>query len=243
MKSTTTDTVIQLQNISKTYTIYNRSYHIHERIKSLLNRQKKKKLQALKNISFSIKKGEFFGIIGHNGCGKSTLISILNETIPPDPNGTLEINGSTMRLALGMGFNPELTGIQNIMVNASILGLTKKEIKEIIGDILEFSGLEKFKDTPVKYYSSGMKSKLMFAVAIYAKADIFLMDEFFGGVGDKEYKAKAEKVFEERILKGRTIVHVSHNMATIKNYCDRVLLLKNGEMVAIGKPEEVIPQM
>lgn len=239
--SSQSEIAIEIKNVNKTYTLHNRGFTIRERVFSLFKKSNTQKLNALKNINFSIKKGEFFGIIGHNGCGKSTLISIMNKAIPSDDGGVVNINGTVMRLALGMGFDPQLTAIQNIMINGSVLGLTIKELKQKTDEILDFAELQSFKDSPVKYYSTGMKSRLMFAIAIYANADIFLMDEFFGGVGDKNFKAKAQKVFEDRILNGRTIIHVSHSMETIRKYCDRVLLLKNGEIVAIGKPEDVIP--
>ena len=187
-----------------------------------------------------MRKGEFFGIIGHNGSGKSTLISIINKVIPPDQGGKITVKGTSMRLALGMGFNKELTARQNVMINSSVLGMSIDEIKESMNTIISFAELEDYIDIPVKYYSSGMKSKLMFSIAVNAKADIFLMDEFFGGVGDKRYRKMADKVFEERLLKGKTIIHVSHNTSTIENYCDRVLMLKQGKIVAIGKPKEVL---
>ena len=145
-----------------------------------------------------------------------------------------------MRLALGMGFDPELTARQNIFLSCSVLGMTKKEIAGKFDEIISFAELEEFADTPAKYYSSGMKSKLMFSIAVNAKADIFLMDEFFGGVGDNNFKVKADKLFSDRFLTDKTIVIVSHSMETIRQYCDRVMLLDKGKVVMIGKPDEVL---
>mgnify|MGYP006278002629 CR=1 FL=1 len=234
------DIAIKVENVSKTFVQHNRGKTIRDRLLSVMKSRNARKIKALDAIDFEIKKGEFFGIIGHNGSGKSTLISILNQVVPPDKGGKVTVNGTSIRLALGMGFNKELTARQNIMINASVLGMPMEKIKLEIGKIIEFAELEDYIDIPVKYYSSGMRSKLMFSIAVNAKADIFLMDEFFGGVGDKKYKEKADQVFHDRLIKGKTIVHVSHNPGTIEKYCDRVLLLEKGKMVKLGTPDEVL---
>lgn len=233
---------IKLENVSKTFVQQNRGETIRDRFFSVLQRKNTRKIKALSGISFEVKKGEFFGIIGHNGCGKSTLISIMNEVIPADKGGKITVNGTSIRLALGMGFNKELTARQNIMINASVLGMPIKDIKASMEQIIQFAELEDYIDTPVKFYSTGMRSKLMFSIAVNAKADIFLMDEFFGGVGDIKYKEKADKVFQERFIEGKTIVHVSHSLQTIEKYCDRVLLLDNGKLLIIDKPDIVIKE-
>lgn len=234
------DIAIKLENINKTYVIHDRGNTIRERFFSLLSGKGARKLKALQNVNLEIKKGEFFGIIGRNGSGKSTLVQIMNEAIPPDKGGKVTIDGKAMRLALGMGFNNELTARQNIMINSSVLGLSIKEIKSKMDEMIAFAELEEFADTPVKYYSSGMKSKLMFSIAVNAEADIFLMDEFFGGVGDQNFKKKADELFHNRFVKGKTIIHVSHQMDSIKKYCDRVMLLDKGKVVKIGTPDEVL---
>lgn len=231
---------IKLENINKTFTLHDRGDTIRDRFFSLFTGSSSRKIHALQNVNLEIKQGEFFGIVGRNGSGKSTLIQIMNKAIPPDNGGRVTLNGKTIRLALGMGFNAELTARQNIMLNASVLGMSIKEIKSKMDEMIAFAELEDFVDTPVKFYSSGMKSKLMFSIAVNAEADIFLMDEFFGGVGDQSFKEKANKVFHDRLVKGKTIVHVSHQMNTIKQYCDRVMLLDKGNVVKIGTPEEVI---
>jgi ABC-type polysaccharide/polyol phosphate transport system ATPase subunit len=235
------DTIaIKLENINKTFVLHDRGNTIRDRFLSIFTGKGTRKLKALQHIDLEIKKGEFFGIVGRNGSGKSTLIQIMNEAISPDRGGKVTVNGKAMRLALGMGFNDELTARQNIMLNASVLGLTIAEVKKRMDEMVAFAELEEFVDTPVKYYSSGMKSKLMFSIAVNAEADIFLMDEFFGGVGDQNFRQKADKVFHDRFLKEKTIIHVSHQLETIKKYCDRVMLLEKGQVVIIGTPAEVL---
>jgi ABC-2 type transport system ATP-binding protein len=231
---------IKLENINKTFVLHDRGNTIRARFMSLLTGKGSRKLAALQNINIEIKKGEFFGIVGLNGSGKSTLVQIMNKAIPPDKGGKVTINGRSMRLALGMGFNDELTARQNIMLNSSVLGMSIKEIKAKMDEIIAFAELQEFADTPVKYYSSGMKSKLMFSIAVNAQADIFLMDEFFGGVGDKNFQKKADEVFHDRFIKGKTIIHVSHQMETIRKYCDRVMVLEKGEIIKLGTPDEVL---
>ena len=237
------DLAIELKNISKTYSVLDKdSQSIHGKIMSLMTHTNRREIKALTNINLEIKKGEFFGIMGHNGCGKSTLLRIMSGAYPADKGGVVKMHGRFMLLSLGLGFNPLLTARENIYLNASILGLTLKRIGSIFQDIVAFAEIEEFVDTQVKYYSHGMASRLKFAIAVHADADIFLMDEFFGGVGDASFKEKSEAVFHESIVKGRTIVHVSHSVKTIKEHCQRVLLLHQGEMVAIGTPDEIIPE-
>jgi ABC-2 type transport system ATP-binding protein len=235
-----TDIAIKLENVNKTFVLHDRGNTIRDRFFSLFTGKGTRKLKALQNINLEIKKGEFFGIIGLNGSGKSTLVQIMNKAIPPDKGGSVTLNGKAMRLALGMGFDNELTAKQNIMINASVLGMSLRTIKLKMSEMIAFAELEEFADTPVKYYSSGMKSKLMFSIAVNAEADIFLMDEFFGGVGDQNFKKKADEVFHERIVKGKTIIHVSHQIETIKKYCDRVLVLDKGKIVTICPPSELV---
>lgn len=239
--STETDIAIQLKNVSKTYRISDiKSETIRDRIFSVLKGGSYRSLQALSDIDFSIKKGEFFGIIGHNGSGKSTLINVMSKAIPPDKGGLVERNGSYLRLSLGMGFNPELTARQNITLNASILGMPLSEIKARVPEIVAFAEIERFIDTPVKFFSKGMRARLTFSVAIYAEADILFMDEIFGGVGDERFKKKADIAFRESMLAGRTVVHVSHSMKNIEDHFERVLVLNQGKMVTIAPAAEAI---
>lgn len=237
------DIVIELKNVHKTFTVLDKnSDNLRGKIISLFTHTNKRDIKALTNINLEIKKGEFFGIMGHNGSGKSTLLRVMTGAYPPDKGGEVKIYGRFMLLTLGMGFNTQLTARENIYLNASILGLTLRQIGNIFHDIIEFAELKDFVDTQVKYYSSGMLSRLKFAIAVHADADIFLMDEFFGGVGDAGFKEKSEQIFHESLVKGRTIVHVSHSVKTVEEHCHRVLLLHEGIPVAIGTPDEIIPQ-
>ena len=237
------DIAIELKNINKTFTVFDKSSKsLHGKIISLITHTNRRKIKALTDINLEINKGEFFGIMGHNGSGKSTLLRIMAGAYPPDKGGIVNIKGRYMLLSLGLGFNPQLTARENIYLNASILGLTLKQIGKIFHDIVAFAELEKFVDTQVKYFSTGMAARLKFAIAVQAKSDIFLMDEFFGGVGDAGFKEKSEKVFHESLVKGRTIVHVSHSIKTIEKHCSRVMLLHKGQMIGIGTPDEIIPE-
>ena len=237
------DIAIELKNINKTFTVFDKSSKsLHGKIISLITHTNRRKIKALTDINLEINKGEFFGIMGHNGSGKSTLLRIMAGAYPPDKGGIVNIKGRYMLLSLGLGFNPQLTARENIYLNASILGLTLKQIGKIFHDIVAFAELEKFVDTQVKYFSTGMAARLKFAIAVQAESDIFLMDEFFGGVGDAGFKEKSEKVFHESLVKGRTIVHVSHSIKTIEKHCSRVMLLHKGQMIGIGTPDEIIPE-
>ena len=215
---------------------------IRDRFTKIFTKEAKiiKEIKALQDINFAVNKGEFFGIVGRNGSGKSTLLNLLIGSIRPDKGSVIKTRGKMIRLALGMGFDPNLSARDNIYVNGTILGLTFKRIGLIFDDIIGFAELEDFVDLPVKKYSSGMLSKLKFAIAIHAEADIFLMDEFFGGVGDESFKAKSTEVFNNTFLDGRTIIHVSHQLQTVAKHSQRVLILDKGKQVSIGEPTETL---
>lgn len=195
---------------------------------------------ANKNISFELHKGEVLGIIGKNGSGKSTLLKILSRiTLPTE--GEIEIEGRVASLLeVGTGFNPDLTGAENIFLNGTILGLSKKEIEEKYDDIIAFSGIGEFINTPAKRYSSGMKVRLAFAVAAHLEPDILIIDEILA-VGDAEFQKKClGKMQEVTSSKGRTILFVSHDMVAIKKLCTRALLLNKGNLIKEGTPDEVV---
>ena len=233
---------IKLENVNKTFHIRENEHQtIRERAFSFFKKNTKREIKALQNINIEIKKGEFFGIIGRNRSGKSTLIHLMTGAYKPDKGGKVFINGKYIRLSLGMGFNQELTARQNIYINCSVLGIPIKIIDKQLKTIIQFSELQDYIDTKIKFFSKGMIARLSFAIAIHAQADIFLMDEYFGGVGDEGFRRKADRVFKKTFLTGRTIVHVSHSLETVSKYCDRVLLLNKGEILALGTPEEVIP--
>lgn len=227
--------------MNKTFRIRDRGSTLTERVGNLFRPGKWQEIKALEDINLEIYKGEFFGIVGHNGSGKSTLLRIMSGTYPPDKGGETFINGRFMRLTLGLGFDKELTAHENIYLNGSILGLSMKEIGRKYHDIISFAELEGYDQTKVKYFSSGMLSRLKFAIAVQAEADIFLMDEFFGGVGDIRFKERSEQAFKDAILQGHTIVHVSHSLSTMETYCDRMMALDKGRILAMGIPEEVLP--
>jgi lipopolysaccharide transport system ATP-binding protein len=195
---------------------------------------------ANRNINFEVFEGEVLGIIGKNGAGKSTLLKLLSRITEPT-EGKIEIHGKVASLLeVGTGFNPELTGRENIYLNGTILGLTKKEIDQRINEIIAFSGIEKFMETPVKRYSSGMKVRLAFAVAAHLDPEILIIDEVLA-VGDAEFQKKClGKMQDVAGKEGRTVLFVSHDMAAIKNLCTRAVLLQRGMIVQEGDPAEVV---
>lgn len=194
---------------------------------------------ALKDVSFEVKKGEVLGIIGGNGAGKSTLLKILSRITDPT-FGKAEIHGKVSSLLeVGTGFHPELTGRENIYLNGVILGMRKKEINYKFDEIVDFSGIGKFIDTPVKRYSSGMSVRLAFAVAAHLEPEILLVDEVLA-VGDVEFQKKCMNKMENVATKGRTVFLVSHNMGAITNLCERALWLKNGKLKLDGYSSDVV---
>jgi lipopolysaccharide transport system ATP-binding protein len=195
---------------------------------------------ALKDINFEIMQGEVLGIIGRNGAGKSTLLKILSKTTTPT-TGSIKIKGRIASLLeVGTGFHPELSGRDNIFLNGAILGMTKNEIKSKFDEIVDFAGVERYIDTPVKRYSSGMYVRLAFGVAAHLEPEILIVDEVLA-VGDAEFQKKAlGKMKEVSERGGRTVLFVSHNMAAMKNLCTRGLLLKNGNVVNNGTINETI---
>lgn len=200
---------------------------------------RKQKFQALQGVSYSIKKGKITGVIGSNGSGKSTLLKILSRITYPT-SGTVEITGNVASLLeVGTGFHPELSGRQNIFLNGSILGMSRSEIKAKFDEIVSFSGVADFIDTPVKHYSSGMYVRLAFSVAANLTPDILLVDEVLA-VGDASFQQKCLQKMNDASLKDkRTVVFVSHDMSAIRQLCDEVIWLKNGEIIQVGHPEEV----
>lgn len=194
---------------------------------------------AVKEVSFNVNKGEVLGIIGRNGAGKSTLLKILCRIVDPT-KGYAEILGRVSSLLeVGTGFHQELTGRENIYLNGTILGMTKKEVENKFDQIVDFSGIGKFIDTPVKRYSSGMKVRLAFSVAAHLEPEILIIDEVLA-VGDAEFQKKCLNKMEEVGKGGRTVIFVSHNMPAVSKLCHRAVLLENGKMVSDGPTNEVI---
>lgn len=193
------------------------------------------KQQVLKDISFEIKKGEFFGIVGRNGSGKSTLLKLLAGIYSPD-SGHIQVNGKlTPFIELGVGFNPELTGRENVFLNGALLGFSRKEMLAMYEEIVEFAELEKFMDQKLKNYSSGMQVRLAFSIAIRANSDILILDEVLA-VGDEAFQKKCIDVFEQYKAAGQTIVLVTHDMETVRRFCSRAILLRDGNIVREGEP-------
>ena len=203
---------------------------------------KKEKFWALRDIDLRIEPGERVGIIGRNGAGKSTLLKIISRITPPT-TGEAFIRGRVgSLLEVGTGFHPELTGRENIYLNGSILGLKKAEITRQLDAIIDFSGVEKFIDTPLKHYSSGMQLRLAFSVAAHLEPEILLIDEVLA-VGDLEFQKKCLGKMEEVSRKdGRTILFVSHNLDSIRKFCSAALLLDEGKLIANGPTENIIQQ-
>lgn len=236
---------IDIKNISKKFKIYhNKESNLKYVFLNLLKGRRSKlhsEFWALKDIDISIEKGQTVGFIGRNGSGKSTLLKLISQIIYPD-GGTIEAHGKISTLIeLGSGFHPDLTGRENVYINASILGFSRAEVNKKFKDIVEFSGLEEFIDNPVKTYSSGMYVRLGFSVAINIDPDILLVDEVLA-VGDETFQKKCIKKINEFKKKGKTIVFVSHDLKTVEELCDKVFLMHNGQMVKEGKPVDVISE-
>ena len=250
--------IIEIKNIGKKYKItHNRGGYVHLRdvilniskrpfnyfkgkVKSAIGIDQKEDFWALKNLNFNINKGEVIGIIGRNGAGKSTLLKILSQITSPT-EGEIIMRGSVgSLLEVGTGFHPELTGRENIFLNGAILGMSKKEIISKFDKIIEFAGIQKFMDTPVKYYSSGMYVRLAFSVAAHMEPDILIVDEVLA-VGDTEFQEKCLGKMEQITQSaGRTILFVSHNMGAVRRLCQKTILLEDGKIKMIGDTDNVI---
>lgn len=232
---------IEVSHISKSFKVYlDKGYTLKDRL-VFHNNKKYENRVVLKDISFTVKKGEAIGLIGHNGCGKSTTLKLLTRIMYPD-SGTITMNGRVSSLIeLGAGFHPDMSGRENIYINASIFGLTRKEIDARLDDIIAFSELEEFIDNPVRTYSSGMYMRLAFSVAINVDADILLIDEILA-VGDVNFQAKCFNRLREIKAQGTTIVIVSHSLGQIEQICDRSIWIDKGVIRAEGKPRDVHPE-
>jgi ABC-2 type transport system ATP-binding protein len=230
---------IKARNISKTFHISEDSHNtVKHRLFNLFNPPRTKHVEALKMMNFEVMKGECIGLIGRNGCGKSTLTRVLAGVYPTD-TGYISINGSTLLMNLGVGMSHELTARENVYVSASVLGMKIKEIDAIFNQIISFAELEEFIDTKIKFFSSGMVARLGFSIAVNAGADVMFLDEIFA-VGDVKFQEKAIKVFESSWIQGRTVILVSHNMETIRRYCNRVAYMKHGRMEFFGDTTKAI---
>ena len=252
------ETIIEVKDISKKYKIThwqggyvalrdiitnvfkNPFRFLRKKAASIIKGESREDFWALRDINFSVKKGEIVGIIGANGAGKSTLLKILTRITPPT-TGEITINGKVSSLLeVGVGFHPELTGRENIFFYGAVLGMTRQEIIKKFDNIVEFAGMQRFLDTQIKKYSSGMYVRLAFSVAAHMEPDVLLIDEVLA-VGDAEFQKKClEKMRSAAKNENRTILFVSHNMNAVRNLCNRCILLDRGEIKMIGDTEEVI---
>lgn len=234
------ENAIEVRDVTKKFKIFkDRGWMLKEMV-LFANRRKYEEHEVLKGISFDVKKGEAIGLIGQNGCGKSTTLKLLTKIIYPN-SGTIEMQGRVSSLIeLGAGFHPDMSGRENIFINASIFGLTRKEISQRLEDIIAFSELEEFIDNPVRTYSSGMYMRLAFSVAINVDADILLIDEILA-VGDANFQAKCFNKLKEIKAQGTTIVIVSHSLGQIEQICERSIWIHDGKIREEGTPREVHP--
>ena len=237
--SSVNDIAIKVEQVHKAFKL---PHEKHTSIKGMfvsLFRGKRtfERQKVLSDISFEIKKGEFFGIVGRNGSGKSTLLKLLAGIYIPD-SGRITVNGQlTPFIELGVGFNPELTGRENVYLNGALLGFGRKEMDAMYDEIVSFAELEKFMDQKLKNYSSGMQVRLAFSIAIRAKSDILLIDEVLA-VGDSAFQRKCYETFTNLKRAGVTIVFITHDMSAVERFCDRAMVVHKGESKGIFKPSE-----
>ncbi len=233
------EVAISVENVSKTFRL---PHDKHSSLKGVFLsgfRRKSYEIQrALNDVDFEIKKGEFFGIVGRNGSGKSTLLKIIAGVYTPT-KGKVRVNGSLVPfIELGVGFNPELSGRDNVFLNGALIGFNRRQMEKMYDDIVEFAELEKFMDQKLKNYSSGMQVRLAFSIAIRAQADILLLDEVLA-VGDSSFQQKCFDYFAELKRSNKTVILVTHSMPMVERFCDRALLLDSGQIVESGKSSKI----
>jgi len=229
--------VLEVKNISKIYKIYKNNL---DRLKEIfIKKSYHREFVANDNISFNLHEGETLGIIGVNGAGKSTILKIIAGVIEPTAGEIVRHGRVTALLELGTGFNPEMSGYENIYLNGTLIGMTKQEIDEKIKDIVEFSELGDYIYEPIQTYSSGMGMRLAFSIAIFSEPQILIVDEALS-VGDAHFSAKCTKALQGRKRQSMSIIYVSHDLNSLKLLCDRVILLNRGKIVEEGEPERVI---
>jgi ABC-type polysaccharide/polyol phosphate transport system ATPase subunit len=227
---------ISVKNVSKTFKLPHEQLNgIKQLALNVFKSGGYETQKVLSDISFEVKKGEFFGIVGRNGSGKSTLLKILAGIYAVD-RGDVNVTGTlTPFIELGVGFNPELTGRENVYMNGALLGMSHKQVDEIYKDIVDFAELENFMDQKLKNYSSGMQVRLAFSIAIRAKSDILLFDEVLA-VGDASFQQKCYEMFETMKADGQTIILVTHDMSAVQRFCERAIMIDNGKIVFSGDP-------
>ncbi len=233
------DVLVKVDGLSKTFQLpEEKRTSVKSIFVEMFRKQKYEKQTVLNDISFEVKKGEFFGIVGRNGSGKSTLLKLLAGIYYPSTGG-IKVNGSLVPfIELGVGFNPELTGRENVFLNGALLGFSRKQMERMYQDIVDFAELEKFMNQKLKNYSSGMQVRLAFSIAIRARGDILLLDEVLA-VGDSAFQQKCFDYFNSLKRDKKTIILVSHNMQAVEQFCDRAMLIEKGKIQKIGDSEEI----
>jgi ABC-2 type transport system ATP-binding protein len=234
------ETAIAVKNIYKEFVLpQNRNTTLKQAVVNMVRKNHKTIYKVLNDINTDVSKGDFFGIIGRNGSGKSTLLKLIAGVYEPT-NGHIYIYGSlTPFIELGVGFNMELSGRDNVYLNGALLGFTRKQVDLMYDEIVEFAELAPFMDQKLKNYSSGMQVRLAFSIAIKAENDILLFDEVLA-VGDANFQKKCIEQFKRLKREGRTIVLVTHDMNTVKQFCNKVVLLDSGRVAFVGKPKDAI---
>lgn len=235
--------IIEIKNMSKDFVIQRRHYglksivlHFPQYIKDV---RRPHKFRALNNVNLKIMPGETIGIVGHNGSGKTSLLSLIGNILRPD-SGTISVHGRiSMMLSLGAGFCPELSGRENIILNGVLQGITKKHMNKIMDDIIDFAGIGEFIDSPIYQYSSGMQARLGFGIVTAIDPEILLVDEVMA-VGDSDFARKCEQRMLRLLNNGTTLLLVSHNMEDIKKYCKRTLKINHGEIVEDGETSNIL---
>lgn len=231
---------VKVENVSKIFRLpHEKNSSIKTAVVNFYKRKKGYELQkALNDVSFEVSKGEFFGIVGRNGSGKSTLLKLLAGIYTPT-SGQVHVRGSlTPFIELGVGFNPELTGRENVFLNGALLGFSRKQMQAMYKDIVDFAEIEKFMDQKLKNYSSGMQVRLAFSIAIRAQSDILVLDEVLA-VGDEAFQQKCIEIFERYKAEKKTVILVTHDMETVRRFCTKAMLLDQGTMLEIGEPNMV----
>ncbi len=231
---------IRVENVAKSFRLpHERSTSVkHVFINIFRSKRKFEKQHVLSDISFDVKKGEFFGIVGRNGSGKSTMLKLLAGIYVPDA-GTISVKGSlTPFIELGVGFNPELTGRENVFLNGALLGFNRSEMDTMYNDIVDFAELERFMDQKLKNYSSGMQVRLAFSIAIKVNSDILLLDEVLA-VGDAAFQKKCFDYFRKLKKDKKTVIFISHDMNAVREYCDRAMLIEKGRILTSGSVDKV----
>jgi ABC-2 type transport system ATP-binding protein len=234
------DPMITVRAVSKDFQLpHLRQNTLKSKFVNMFRRRRIMEVQhALRDIEFDVERGEFFGVVGRNGSGKSTLLKILAGIYPPT-SGQVAVGGRLVPfIELGVGFNPELTGRENVFLNGALLGFSKREVASMYDDIVSFAELEASMDQKLKFYSSGMQVRIAFSVATRAKADILLIDEVLA-VGDEAFRRKCFDHFRALKQAGTTIVFVTHDMSMVRQFCDRVILIEDSRIVAEGGADEI----